>query len=236
MDGKDQKILIQSVGPSQIKHIYRDFVFIFCRILTENSTLFVSEATNLLLADGQLKVSSNSSSSTSSSSLHLNSPIIFIAIQVKISQEPYKGYVGIVKDATVSTCRTELHTKCQTITIDRNIILSTMFVTPQHDGSMTQHAHGGASAWDPAYTTTPRVDYDDDNGPSTFAIFSSTTPSSSYLTDKLSSGLEKSSNTRGLSSISNSSSTITSDSGSIRDSTDSSASVALNVSIDTYAA
>ncbi|CAF3083087.1 unnamed protein product [Rotaria sp. Silwood2] len=213
MDGKDQIILIQSVGPSQIKHIYRDFVFIFCRILTENSTLFVSEATNLLLADGQLKVSSNSSSSTSSSSLHLNSPIIFIAIQVKISQEPYKGYVGIVKDATVSTCRTELHTKCQTITIDRNIILSTMFVTPQHDGSMTQHAHGGASAWDPAYTTTP-----------------------SYLTDKLSSGLEKSSNTRGLSSISNSSSTITSDSGSIRDSTDSPASVALNVSIDTYAA
>ena len=29
--------------------------------------------------------------------------------------------------------------------------------TPRHDGSMTPHAHGGASAWDPTYATTPRL-------------------------------------------------------------------------------
>jgi transcription elongation factor SPT5 len=28
---------------------------------------------------------------------------------VRISQGPYKGYVGIVKDATESTCKIELH-------------------------------------------------------------------------------------------------------------------------------
>jgi transcription elongation factor SPT5 len=37
---------------------------------------------------------------------------------VRISQGPYKGYVGIVKDATDTTARVELHTKCQTISVD----------------------------------------------------------------------------------------------------------------------
>lgn len=41
---------------------------------------------------------------------------------VRISQGPYKGYVGIVKDATETTCKIELHTKCQTITVDKNRI------------------------------------------------------------------------------------------------------------------
>ncbi len=43
---------------------------------------------------------------------------------VRISQGPYKGYVGIVKDATESTCKIELHAKRQTITVDRNRIVS----------------------------------------------------------------------------------------------------------------
>ncbi len=47
---------------------------------------------------------------------------------VRISQGPYKGYVGIVKDATDSTCKVELHAKCQTITVDRNRIVSTSYV------------------------------------------------------------------------------------------------------------
>lgn len=37
---------------------------------------------------------------------------------VRINQGPYKGYVGIVKDATDTTARVELHTKCQTISVD----------------------------------------------------------------------------------------------------------------------
>src|SRR5262249_46304598 len=42
----------------QIKHLYRHFVFIFCRTLTENGGLFVCKARNLLLAGGTSKVSS----------------------------------------------------------------------------------------------------------------------------------------------------------------------------------
>ncbi|CAF3332498.1 unnamed protein product, partial [Rotaria sp. Silwood2] len=150
MNGKVQIIPIQSNHHGQIKHIYRNFVFIFCCTLTENSGLFVSKARNLLLTSDQSKVSS---------SLHLNSPVSYdrrtsnstegikipfsildnirrdtnlIGQTVRISQGSYKGHVGIVKDATVSTFKIELHTKCQT--------------TPHHDGSMTPYAHDDASA------------------------------------------------------------------------------------------
>ncbi|XP_064477491.1 transcription elongation factor SPT5-like [Ornithodoros turicata] len=41
---------------------------------------------------------------------------------IKITQGPYKGHIGIVKDATESTARVELHTKCQTISVDRTRI------------------------------------------------------------------------------------------------------------------
>ena len=38
---------------------------------------------------------------------------------VRISQGPYKGYIGVVKDATESTARVELHSTSQTISVDR---------------------------------------------------------------------------------------------------------------------
>ena len=41
---------------------------------------------------------------------------------VKITQGPYKSHIGIVKDATESTARVELHSKCQTISVDRSRI------------------------------------------------------------------------------------------------------------------
>ena len=163
----------------QIKHLYRHFVFIFSRTLTENGGLFVCKARNLLLAGGASKVSSIPSSnpinapymsprvmsspsphisSSGSSSIHSNSPASsggrtptstgsgggiktpfsslnnirrdtsLIGQTVRISQGPYKGYVGIVKDATESTCKIELHAKCQTITVDRNRIVPTTYV------------------------------------------------------------------------------------------------------------
>ncbi|XP_068702308.1 transcription elongation factor SPT5-like [Montipora capricornis] len=42
-----------------------------------------------------------------------------ISQTVRISQGPYKGYVGIVKDATETTARVELHSSCKTISVDR---------------------------------------------------------------------------------------------------------------------
>ncbi len=37
---------------------------------------------------------------------------------VRVIQGPYKGYVGIIKDATESTARVELHASCKTISVD----------------------------------------------------------------------------------------------------------------------
>lgn len=47
---------------------------------------------------------------------------------VRISQGSYKDYVGIVKNATESIRKIELHGKCQTITVDRNHIVPTTYV------------------------------------------------------------------------------------------------------------
>lgn len=45
-----------------------------------------------------------------------------IGTTIKITRGPYKGNIGIVKDATQSTARIELHTSCQTISVDRSHI------------------------------------------------------------------------------------------------------------------
>lgn len=54
---------------------------------------------------------------------------------IKITGGPYKGAVGIIKDATESTARVELHSSCQTISVDRNHIA--VVGAPSKDGSMT---------------------------------------------------------------------------------------------------
>jgi transcription elongation factor SPT5 len=76
---------------------------------------------------------------------------------VRISQGPYKGYVGIVKDATDTTARVELHTKCQTINVDLQRLTivdgtskpimrtpgGTSFATPMYNSGATP-MHGGS--------------------------------------------------------------------------------------------
>ncbi|KAK4336972.1 hypothetical protein RND71_043422 [Anisodus tanguticus] len=41
---------------------------------------------------------------------------------IRINQGTYKGYIGIVKDSIGSTARVELHSSCQTITVDKSRI------------------------------------------------------------------------------------------------------------------
>merc|ERR1719273_883328 len=66
---------------------------------------------------------------------------------IKITQGPYKGHIGMVKDATEATARVELHSKCQTISVDRTRIqtvggpsrgsVSTYAKTPSQDPNRT---------------------------------------------------------------------------------------------------
>ncbi|KAF4530960.1 hypothetical protein B566_EDAN011341 [Ephemera danica] len=57
---------------------------------------------------------------------------------IKITGGPYKGNVGIVKDATESTARVELHSTCQTISVDRSHIAGVGM--PTKDGSFTSYS------------------------------------------------------------------------------------------------
>ncbi|XP_050426414.1 transcription elongation factor SPT5 [Adelges cooleyi] len=54
---------------------------------------------------------------------------------IRITGGPYKGAVGIVKDATECTARVELHSSCQTISVDRRNI--TIVGQQQKDGRLT---------------------------------------------------------------------------------------------------
>ena len=90
---------------------------------------------------------------------------------IKIIQGPYKGHVGIVKDATEVTCRVELHTRCQTIIVDRSRVA--VVGAASKPGSVTSYSsrtpnwtsqtpmYGGASSGSrtPMYgSQTPQYD------------------------------------------------------------------------------
>ena len=88
---------------------------------------------------------------------------------IKITQGPYKGHIGMVKDATEATARVELHAKCQTISVDRGRIsvinagkaggnVTTYNRTPMHGGSGTP-MYGTPGSRTPMYgSQTPLYD------------------------------------------------------------------------------
>ncbi|KAL7306543.1 hypothetical protein TKK_0001235 [Trichogramma kaykai] len=97
-----------------------------------------------------------------------------IGSTIKITGGPYKGNVGIVKDATESTARVELHSTCQTISVDRSHIANVGVPTkeggfssysrtpsygaggqtPMYSGGNKTPMHGGAT---PMYETGSRT-------------------------------------------------------------------------------
>lgn len=66
---------------------------------------------------------------------------------IKITGGSYKGAVGIVKDATEATARVELHSSCQTISVDRNHIA--VVGAPAKAGAAT--VYGRTPARTPTY-------------------------------------------------------------------------------------
>ncbi|CAL1263965.1 unnamed protein product [Larinioides sclopetarius] len=85
---------------------------------------------------------------------------------IKITHGPYKGHIGIVKDATEATARVELHSKCQTISVDRSRLavvggpsrgsLSSYSRTPIYGSQTPMYAAGSRT---PMYGShTPQYD------------------------------------------------------------------------------
>ncbi|CAL8108608.1 unnamed protein product [Orchesella dallaii] len=167
----------------EIRHIYKNYAFLYSRMCLENGGIFVCKTNHLELAgggtntrtDGGSKPGAGYMSPRLSSPMHPSSggggggsggnagagggpnaaststpqnilsggrsPLgpgrtnvtpgmptsqrrnrDLIGQTIKITQGHYKGSIGIVKDATDTTARVELHSSCQTISVDCNRI------------------------------------------------------------------------------------------------------------------
>lgn len=134
----------------EIKHLYRNFAFLQSRMYLDNGGIFVCKTRHLQLAGGA-KAGAPSALALGFMSPRIQSPMHpsrggrgggrggrgrggpgggggvsrdreLIGETIKITGGPYKGNVGIVRDATGSTARVELHATCQTISVDRGHI------------------------------------------------------------------------------------------------------------------
>lgn len=159
----------------EIKHLYRGTAFLHSRTVLENGGIFVCKTRHLLLQGASKSPSPTLNtgfmSPRISSPAHPSSggggaagggggggprggfqrggrdrsDLELIGKTIKITQGHYKGYIGIVKDAIGSTARVELHTTCQTITVDKSriarvdagghVISGEPGSTPSHAGS-----------------------------------------------------------------------------------------------------
>uniref|UniRef100_A0A0A1WN47 Transcription elongation factor SPT5 n=1 Tax=Zeugodacus cucurbitae TaxID=28588 RepID=A0A0A1WN47_ZEUCU len=160
----------------EIKHLYRSLAFLHCRMYTENGGIFVCKTRHLQLAGGSKSQANNAGTlgGFGFMSPRIQSPMHpsgvargartggrggrggfrvtrdreMLGKTIKITGGPYKGVVGIVKDATECTVRVELHTSCQTISVDRNHI-ATAGVPGKEGGSIS--TYGRTPARTPGY-------------------------------------------------------------------------------------
>ncbi|XP_008545708.1 transcription elongation factor SPT5 [Microplitis demolitor] len=152
----------------EIKHLYRSFAFLHSRMYVDNGGIFVCKTRHLQLAGGNKAITSMSPSSGFMSP-RIASPMHpsgggfgrgggrgrgrgggarrdreIIGTTIKITGGPYKGNVGIVKDATETTARVELHSTCQTISVDRSHIANVG--VPTKDGGFSSYSRTPAYA------------------------------------------------------------------------------------------
>jgi transcription elongation factor SPT5 len=120
-----------------ILHIFRAFAFLHNREQTENSGVFVCRTNNLatiVAKGGRVAQSTGPDLTKMNPAMQRNGrpadnvvmppPKIggrdkTIGQTVTVRQGPYKGLMGIIKDATDLQARVELHTKNKTISIDK---------------------------------------------------------------------------------------------------------------------
>ncbi|XP_014243912.1 transcription elongation factor SPT5 isoform X2 [Cimex lectularius] len=158
----------------EVKHIYRNYVFIYSNKNVEHGGIFVCKAKHITLAGGS---KANDTGGFLNSSMGYMSPRItspmhphggggisggrggrggggglrkdrdLIGKTIKITTGPYKGNVGMVKDATMDTARVELHSSCKTISVDR-MHIQICGAPSGVDGSLTAYSrtpmHGSA--------------------------------------------------------------------------------------------
>ncbi|BET00579.1 Transcription elongation factor [Nesidiocoris tenuis] len=156
----------------EVKHIYRNYVFLYSNQHLEHGGIFVCKTRHIQLAGGNKAADSLSLTNTGFMSPRISSPMHpsggggrggrggrggagggmggrrereLVGKTIRISSGPYKGSIGIVKDAKPGEIRVELHSSCKTISVLRSNC--DVVGTPTRDGSWTSYrtpSHGGA--------------------------------------------------------------------------------------------
>ncbi|XP_015790153.1 transcription elongation factor SPT5-like [Tetranychus urticae] len=147
----------------EIRHLYRNYAFIHDRLLMENGGIFVCKTRNIQLSGGSRSTSvvSTGRGPAPFMSPRLSSPahsgggkrpfgatkggrdrsdLDLIGKTIKIIQGPYKGHIGIVKDAMATTARVELHSTCQVINVDKSRVDVVGGTTGQRTGSASTYS------------------------------------------------------------------------------------------------
>ncbi|XP_073975889.1 transcription elongation factor subunit Spt5 [Rhodnius prolixus] len=173
----------------EVKHLYRNYVFLYSNQILEHGGIFVCKTRHIQLAGGNKAVDNGGmmngfagyQSPRISSPMHPQSGAAsprggrggrgtgvagirrdrdLIGKTIKITKGPYKGNVGMVKDANAETARVELHSYCKTISVGRGHI--DVVGMPARDGSFTTYSrtpsHGGAQTPQYAGSKTPLYD------------------------------------------------------------------------------
>lgn len=186
LDSEQNTIQVQDIvkvidGPhsgrqGEIRHLYRNFAFLYSKMMLENGGVFVCKTRHLVQAGAGKTGGSSMGGMGMGMGMGFMSPRLsspaphsqgdrgggggdrgfgdrgrgrgrgrggardrdIIGQTIKITQGPYKGHVGIVKDATDSTVRVELHSKCQTIIVDRSRVA--VVGSTSKSGSVTSYA------------------------------------------------------------------------------------------------
>uniref|UniRef100_A0A673YKD4 Transcription elongation factor SPT5 n=1 Tax=Salmo trutta TaxID=8032 RepID=A0A673YKD4_SALTR len=140
----------------EIRHIFRGFAFLHCKKLVENGGMFVCKTRHVVLAGGSKPrdVTNFTVGGFAPMSPRISSPMHPDAVapwELNFQLPSYShwgifwlncchyfpGYIGVVKDATESTARVELHSTCQTISVDRQRL--TTMGAKRHGGMTSTH-------------------------------------------------------------------------------------------------
>ncbi|KAG4306123.1 hypothetical protein PORY_000111 [Pneumocystis oryctolagi] len=154
-----------------IIHIIHEYAFLYDREVTENNGVFVTKTKNLATITAKGSRITSSGPNLSRMNPALQRPTInsiqsiprfigrdkAIGETVNICLGPYKGLLGIIKDATETSARVELHTSRKTITIDKNKLGFKKSKTPAYSGSKTP-AYSGSKTPVASGSATPGYD------------------------------------------------------------------------------
>jgi transcription elongation factor SPT5 len=144
--------IIREVGGESksgvILHIHRAFVFVHNRTQPENAGIFVARCvgvTTIAAKGGRATAADAKTNSAMKNGDGTNAPMApprsmgrdrLIGKTVTIRKGPYKGILGIVRNATETTARIEMHSKAKIISVNRDevtvkeYVLHSLFFSP----------------------------------------------------------------------------------------------------------